>query len=242
MHRIFVNKEDIFRVFVVEDKRELHHALDVLRLTENDQIIAFDGRGNEILATIQTINKEKMVVVPQKTIRKNEQKPWNITLACALPKATKFDYIVEKTTELGVAAIIPLVTQRTEVHLNKQRQIAKLKRWQNIAISAAKQSQRVSVPEISEVKTFKAIINSFVDYELVLLPCLIGKRKSLKEILKDYQAKKILVMIGPEGDFTKSEIDLAINQGALPITLGETVLRVDTAAIAVVCAINALLS
>ncbi len=242
MHRIFVNQENIFQPFIIKDKKEIHHALDVLRLKQNERITAFNGVGGEVMGIIQKADKAGIVVTPLEIIEKSQAKALSITLACAIPKRAKFDYIVEKATELGVDTIIPLITGRSEVHLNKERLALKLKHWTNIGISSAKQSQRATIPQISDVKTFKAVISCADNYNQVLIPCLTGKRKLLKEVLKINHSGKILVLIGPEGDFTQEEVSLAVKHKAVAVSLGELVLRIDTAAIYVISAINALLA
>lgn len=241
MHRFFINK-NIFDTFSIDDNKEIHHALNVLRLKENDTILAFDGKGNEVLGVIERIDKDTMLISPQKIIKENEIDTLDITLACSLPKRVRFDYVIEKATELGVAQIIPLVTKRTEVRLNKKRQALKLVHWRNIAVNAAKQCKRATVPGITEIKTFKETLNLLGNYTLALLPSLIGERKTLKEILKSVHPDKILIFIGPEGDFTEEEISLAVKKGAVGVTLGNTVLRVDTAAIFTISAIKAILA
>lgn len=240
MHRIFVKDTDIFQPFVIKDKNEIHHALHVLRLKAGESVVVFDGKGNEVLGKIKSIDNLSIGVIPMKVNKKKDKMAISITLACALPKKAKFDFIVEKATELGVDEIIPLITRRTEVRLAKEKQAAKIKHWVNIAVSAAKQSQRASVPQINGIKTFNEALSSIEVYDLVLFPCLFGDRKSLKEILKDNSANKILIFIGPEGDFTEEEAGLALKNGAKPVSFGEAVLRVDTAAIYAVSAIKAL--
>ncbi len=241
MHRIFAKQKDIFSTFQVDDEREIHHCLNVLRLKEKDKILAFDGRGHEILGSIQRIDKDAIIIKPETAINRNEVRRFSISLACALPKKAKFDFIIEKATELGAQMIIPLITERTEVRLAKERQPAKLKHWLNIAVSAAQQSKRSTVPEISQVKTFKEVLKSLADFDLALLPCLSGERKPLKEILAGKKPQRIIVFIGPEGDFSPQEVLLALKNGAQLVTLGKTVLRVDTAAIFVISALNTLL-
>lgn len=242
MHRIFVKHTNLFQSFVISDKKEIHHAFNVLRLKAGERVVLFDGKGNEISGKIDSIDKEGMKVIPVKVNKKTDKVAMSVTLACALPKKAKFDFIVEKATELEVEKIIPLITKRTEVRLSKERQPVKLKHWLNIAISAAKQSQRASLPTIDGIKTFNEVLASLKFYDLALLPCLFGVRKSLKEVLKERPATKILVFIGPEGDFTKEEVSLALKNGAKPVSFGQTVLRVDTAAIYAISAIKAILN
>ena len=102
-----------------------------------------------------------------------------------------------------------------------------------IALAAAKQSQRNAVPRLEEVKDIKEVLAQSTEYDLKLIPALIGERKPLKEIFAKQEPKKILALIGPEGDFTSEEVALAVQHGCIPISLGDLVLRVDTAAIAV---------
>ena len=146
------------------------------------------------------------------------------------------DDIVDKLTQLGVECIIPLETERVIVRLDKQKKIERCERWKKIALSAAKQSQRSSLVVMKPISTLKDVFSAANEFDLKLIPTLEGSRKNLKEILNQEckKIKKIMVLIGPEGDFTLPEIDLAKKAGFLPVSLGTRVLRVDTAAIAVV--------
>ena len=159
-----------------------------------------------------------------------------ITVACAIPKNVKMDDIVDKLTQLGVECIIPLETERVIVRLNKQKKLERLQRWEKISISALKQSQRSKFVNIHPVVAFKDLVLAAKDFNLKLIPTLEGERRTLKEIFNNPTQKidNVLVLIGPEGDFTPEEVALARESGFLPISLGKGVLRVDTAAIAVV--------
>ncbi|PIP18804.1 MAG: 16S rRNA methyltransferase [Candidatus Omnitrophica bacterium CG23_combo_of_CG06-09_8_20_14_all_41_10] len=158
-----------------------------------------------------------------------------LTIACAIPKKSKFDDIVDKLTQLGVYRIIPLKTERVVVKLDKRKEELRSKRWNRIALSASQQSQRNNIPVVEPVQKFKDVLVRSKDFDLKLIPTLAGQRKSLPEvILSLLPMAKILVLIGPEGDFSDGEIKLALENGFIPVTLGDLVLRVDTAAIAVV--------
>ncbi|MBU1727106.1 MAG: RNA methyltransferase, partial [Candidatus Omnitrophica bacterium] len=167
-------------------------------------------------------------------LRKKSRAPAKIrlTIACALPKKAKFDDIVDKLTQLGVDGIIPLNTKRVIVKIDKKKEVVRLERWRKIAMSAAKQSQRASVPVVGHLKSIEEVLKEG-DYDLKLIPHLSGKRRSLKEAIEKASPKNILILIGPEGDFTDEEVALAVKYGCVPVSLGELVLRVDTAAIAV---------
>ena len=238
MHRFYCPKENIYKnQIIVDDKKEAHHILNVMRLGLNDRLAIFDGEGNEFTGSIEKIEKDRLSVKIDKS-KKAISKKVQVTLACAMPKQERFDYIIEKTTELGIAKIIPLKTERTIVNFDKKRLESKIEHWRNIAIAAAKQCGNNYLPQIEKIKTFSEVLSDIGDYDLMIIPCLIGKRKSLKQLLTNLKPKRILVLIGPEGDFTDDEIRLAIKKGCKPVSLGENVLRVDTAAIFVSSILN----
>jgi 16S rRNA (uracil1498-N3)-methyltransferase len=164
----------------------------------------------------------------------------SINIACAIPKKSKFDDIVDKLTQLGVDRIIPLKTERAVVKLSIQKGEARLQRWVKIALSAAQQSQRSILPQISPLTDFRELIKKSTGFNLKLIPTLEGERKTLKEALSPVLPlpANILILIGPEGDFSPKEIDLALKHNFIPVSLGSTVLRVETAAIAVASFIN----
>ena len=142
------------------------------------------------------------------------------------------DDIVDKLTQLGVDVIIPLETERVVVRIEENRR-SRLERWQKIARSAAEQSRRNIIPSIPGILDFKAALAQAKSADLKLIPTLDGERKNLKEALTGCSFKDIFVLIGPEGDFTAQEVGQAVNSGFDPISLGDSVLRAETAAIAV---------
>jgi 16S rRNA (uracil1498-N3)-methyltransferase len=156
-----------------------------------------------------------------------------LTVACAVPKKCKIDDSIDKVTQLGVYRIIPLATERVIVKFEKNKEDSRLVRWRRIALSASQQSQRNSLPIVDPLTDIKVLLSNVRDFDLKLIPTLGGKRKDLSEVIVENKVKNILVLIGPEGDFTENEVSLAISSGCIPISLGDLVLRVDTAAIAV---------
>lgn len=234
MHRFFVkNINPREKHIILNDLEQLHHLRDVLRIKLLEKIAVFDGRGNEYIAWVVEINAQeaKLEIKEKKSMDESGIK---ITVACAIPKNVKMDDIVDKLTQLGVDCIIPLQTQRVIVKLNREKKLARHERWVKISESATKQSQRSRFVEIKPVTEFKDLIARSEDFDLKLIPTLEGSRETLKEVFNQQgEFKKIIILIGPEGDFTPDEISLAKNAGFLPITLGKDVLRVDTAAIAV---------
>ena len=159
-----------------------------------------------------------------------------ITLACAMPKKAKFETIIEKCTELGVDRIVPLATERTEFVVEGERADKKNERFFRVAMNAAKQCKRLWFPEISAPVTFVQAVKELSQPGAGLfIPWLEGDRMSLSQALAARRdVMELVFFIGPEGDFTPEEVQLALKAGALPVSLGENVLKVDTAAMAVV--------
>jgi 16S rRNA (uracil1498-N3)-methyltransferase len=231
MHRFFIDHVDGDKAFV-SDSEQLHHLKDVLRLKIDDKVIVFDSIGNEYLGVITGLDRKRaeLKVAPEGSSRSSTTK---LTVACAIPKGNRLDDVIDYLTQLGVERIIPMRTERVEVKLDDAKAKARLKRWQKIAQSAAQQSQRRNIPLIEPVTSLKDVVSSSQDYDLKLVPNLTGERKHLKDVVAEVRPKDVIVLIGPEGDFTPEEVTLALNNGFIPVSLGETVLRVATAAIAV---------
>ena len=207
---------------------EAHHALQVLRLKVGDTINVFDGRGHEAQASIQQISNQS---VQLKLLAQSASAPLpcRITLAQAIPKKS-MDLIVQKATELGVATIIPLVSERSIVKLDDDSK--KLERWREIALESCKQCGNNWLPEIQAPQKAADFLATSAKFDLKLIGSLQSDAKSLKKILADSaKLSTVLILIGPEGDFTPAEINLAKSAGCLPLSLGPLVLRAETAAI-----------
>ena len=236
MNRFFIEKINATDKFIIlNDVAQLHHLRDVLRARQGERVAIFDRLGNEYLAVVVEIDSS-CAKLEIKEKRSSNDLGIRITVACAIPKKVKMDEIIDKLTQLGVACIIPLQTERVIIKLDKQKKLQRFQRWEKIAISAVKQSQRSKFVVIKPVTDFKELIASAQDFDLKLIPTLDAETKTLKSIFNQTvkQFKKILVLIGPEGDFSPGEIALAKEAGFLPVSLGQQVLRVDTAAIAAV--------
>jgi 16S rRNA (uracil1498-N3)-methyltransferase len=218
---------------ILDDKEQIHHLRNVLRLRLNDKVSVFDEKGNEYDCLIDKLADKVTLIIKDRRLYSQKEKI-SITVACAIPKKAKFDDIVDKLTQLGVDRIIPLETERVVVRWDKQKKALQRKRWEKIALSACRQSQRSTLPTIEPIKGIKEALAKTKDYGLRLIPTLSGERRALKEILAKSKADRIIIFIGPEGDFTPEEVDLAVKEGSIPVTLGDFVLRVDTAAVAAV--------
>ncbi len=236
MHRLFCLSKDIADgKITVSDNALVHHIKDVLRVKTGEVVVVCDDKGNEYSCIVEA-SKPKNIVLSIKDKRSVPRTAkLMITAACAIPKNSRFDDIVDKLTQVGTDKIIPMLTERVIVKLDKRKESLRLNRWQKVALSAAGQSQRTSLPEISPVKSFPQVLeeSARIGYDLKLIPFLAGERKTLKEVLGGHKPASVLFLIGPEGDFTSKEVSLALAAGFIPVSLGELVLRVETAAVSV---------
>jgi 16S rRNA (uracil1498-N3)-methyltransferase len=231
MHRFLVDRVQDDSA-VLTDAGQLHHIRHVLRLKAGDVVIVSDGAGNDFTGVITTIDK-KQVAFKLAPLKKQRRTSAALTVACAVPKGSRMDDIIDFLTQLGVACIIPLRTERVVVRLDEARMAARLQRWQKIAQNAARQCQRSGIPAIAPVTDIAKVITASQGFDLKLMPHLAGRRTLIKDAIIKSRPKNVIVLIGPEGDFTPAEVELALHNGFTPVSLGDTVLRVATAAVAV---------
>lgn len=216
---------------IIELDGDYHHKLfRVLNLKKNEKVELIDGCGNVVEAEISDLTKTKTTL---KQINKNFiQKPKvEITLAQAIAKGERFDYVIEKVTELGITKIIPLITRRTVVKIPKDKMKSKLERWREIARHAIEQSGQAWLPEIEEPLGYKEFISSFKPSRLNLFFYEEERERSLNDIWPSTAPESVSILIGPEGGFDPQEALLAKKANFLSLSLGDTILRTDTAPI-----------
>jgi 16S rRNA (uracil1498-N3)-methyltransferase len=232
MNRFYCSSADVSGdSIIIRDKEQVHHIKDVIRLTEGEQAVVFDDRANEFDCRISRIDAAQVIfAIRNKKDAAVCSRP-TITVACAIPKHSKIDDIIDRLTQLGVDRIVPLMTERVIVRMDKDKRSGRQQRWQKIALAASKQSQRNTVPIVDEVTDMPDLIAASNEFDLKMIPTLDGERKTLKQTLSKKNHKSIIVLIGPEGDFSPAEIGLAIRAGFVPVTFGGQVLRVETAAL-----------
>ncbi|MEI6631520.1 MAG: RsmE family RNA methyltransferase [bacterium] len=235
MHRFFAHSKNISRDNIsISDSSEAHHLRDVLRIKLKEKVAVFDDKGNEYLCSVLSLTGTVALSIEKMIPRRALAYKSKLTIACAIPKSSKMDDIVDKLTQLGVDNIVPLLTERVIIKLGREKKDARLRRWEKIALSAAKQSQRFNLPVVAPIEGMKEALSSSEGYDLkIILTLAESQRRTLKGLLKDSRPKDIFVFIGPEGDFTDQEVSLAKKKGFIPATLGDLVLRVETAAVAV---------
>jgi 16S rRNA (uracil1498-N3)-methyltransferase len=234
MHRFYISPETWNIDSLTLDEDETHHAVDVLRMSKGDKAVVFNGRGTEATVEVAEITR-KSVTLRKLLQSKSAPIGCEITLAQAVPKGKNMDLIVQKAVELGASAICPLLSERTVIQVEESGEAArKQQKWQAVAIEAAKQCGQNWLPKVHAPRTPKEFFSNAAKYDLMLIASLQPDALTLKKLLAenpDKKPKSVLVLVGPEGDFTPAEIGLAKSHGCRPITLGPIVLRTETAAI-----------
>ncbi len=209
---------------------ESHHLMRVLRLTIGDEIAVFDGCGNEYLCRFVAVQGKQGILERFSALTDAVESPLALTLAQGLAKGEKFDFIVQKATELGVTRIVPLLSDYADVKLNPQQAEKRLERWQRISLEALKQCGRRKLVEISQPLTLSEVLEANQKQPML---CFnerggIGLQSALAQIVPQ---QPVSVLIGPEGGWSDAEIDLLNQHHSQAVSLGRRILRTETAAI-----------
>ena len=215
------------------DDGETHHALSVLRMKSGERATVFNGQGAEAEVELESVEKGR-VVLKKISVGKSAPLACEIVLGQAIPKGKNMDLIVEKAVELGAAAIVPLMSERTIVRADASEALGKREKWQRVAVEAAKQCGQNWLPRVHPPQTPKEFFASGEKFDLMLIASLQPDSRPIKETLTDIGGRRpgrVLILVGPEGDFTPAEVGLAKSHGCRPVTLGPIILRTETAAI-----------
>ncbi len=232
MNRYFVDKKNILKDSIVIARGEdVHHLARVLRVLPGEELYVSDGEGAAYIAVVERISGNEVILKIKQALKRvlRQDLPVVISLACAMPKNVRFDEIIDKCTQLGIDEIIPIITHRSLVREDIYDR--KKERYERVMISAAKQSGVLFLPRLESPLEFSGLLGKLADYDLCLLPNLLNKQLSIRSVAEDFKGRRILAIIGPEGDFTPEEIRAATEAGCKAVSLGDSVLRVDTAAI-----------
>jgi len=235
MPRFFINSKDIFDDSIIIEGDDFNHIKKVLRLKCGEIITLSDGSGNEYAAKIEKFGDG---FVHTKIIEsyKNKTEPHvKVTLYQGLPKSDKMDFIIQKSVELGINRIVPVITERTVVKIDSEKDaLKKCERWNRISQEAAKQCNRGIIPKVEIPIRFKDAVEQAKEKSLAVIPYEKEERNSLKQIIKSAgDVDEIAILIGPEGGFTEQEIEEAVSFGINSVTLGPRILRTETAGIVV---------
>lgn len=237
MYRFFVEQSQID----MEQKKihimgnDVNHIKNVLRMRQGEEIVISAGDNQEYTCFIEEMTQEEVLASVMYVQEVGLELSSRIYLFQGLPKSDKMELIIQKAVELGAYEIIPVDTRRTVVKLDAKKQASKIKRWQGISESAAKQSKRMIVPRIHPVMKFQEALEYAKELDIRLIPYELAEDMAhTRDILGQIQpGHSIGIFIGPEGGFDQEEIDAAMKCRVQPITLGKRILRTETAGMTV---------
>jgi 16S rRNA (uracil1498-N3)-methyltransferase len=256
--RFFISPEQVSGTFITITDEDIRHIATVLRMDIGDHLLLCDGKGTEYIVKIDQVLRSGIKTKILERIKTAIRFP-RVTLGQGLPKSDKMEWIIQKATELGVAAIVPLVTERTIIKVRAEEK--RLVRWRKICREAAMQSNRTDIPNIASIQrypVFLANMSNLLEYPFAKrvnkahpIANEGGREKfSSNEILRilpweeaitpiknvlraNTDVRNIVVLIGPEGGFSAAEAEIAQENGFCAVSLGSNILRTETAAVAV---------
>jgi 16S rRNA (uracil1498-N3)-methyltransferase len=236
MHRFYLPPKHCAGETLRLDGREAHHALNVLRLKRGELVTVLDGIGNEFMCTVKDVSRN--FVTLSISLKNFVPAPsCAISLLVGIPKGKVIESIIQKSVELGARRIVPIFSERVMTQLNDEDAENKRDKWQNVAIEAIKQCGATWLPKVEAPMTIEQSLARKEKFDLSLVGSLQKERLHPREIFQEVKKangrlpKTVGVWIGPEGDFTLDELKAIQNSGAQPISLGNLVLRVETAVI-----------
>lgn len=231
MHRFFIEPYAVCGNEAVLTGEDVQHIAKVLRLRAGDEVTLCDGAKTEYTARIDSVEKERIMLRVLETAASKTESAVEITLYQGLPKAGKLETIIQKCVELGIGKVIPFDAERSVVKLSEKDFAKKQSRYQRVAYEAAKQSRRGIIPEVGGL--VKLAKEDFSGFDLILLAYEEERGTTLKKALRaKMDAKRIALIVGPEGGFAPEEADMLIQRGAVSVSLGPRILRTETAGMA----------
>ncbi|NLL93144.1 MAG: 16S rRNA (uracil(1498)-N(3))-methyltransferase [Clostridiales bacterium] len=235
MHHFFVQPQNVKEEYISIVGGDVNHIKNVLRMKEKEDILISDGNGCDYTCVIYKIQEDEIIAKICDVSHDATELPGKLYLFQGLPKNDKMELIIQKAVELGAAGIIPVSTSRCVVKLDEKKEATKLKRWQKIAESAAKQSKRGVIPQVHNVLSFKEAVKMAGDLQVGMIPYENFKdMSSTKSVIDKIRSNmSVGIFIGPEGGFCESEVEYAKENGIEPISLGNRILRTETAGLAI---------
>ncbi len=236
MHRFYLTPKQAQGSVLTLTDGEAHHALQVLRVRENERVVVLDGAGHEFLCEIKAGQRDRVLL---KVLHKQDLPPlpYRVTLVQAVTKSKTMDLIVQKAAELGVHRLVPVLSERSVPQIEDENAAAKLARWRTTMIEAIKQCGSPWLPQIEPPQSPQQFLANSERFDLTFVASLQTDARHPRHYFQSFASeqqrrpKSVAVWVGPEGDFTPAEINAIRQSGALPITLGHLILRSETAAI-----------
>jgi len=242
MHRFRVDAATLNDGLVYVTGDQFNRLKRVLRLGVGDRVAAFDGSGMEYRAVIREMlpGSAKCAIVEQVEVQ--TESPIRVVLVQGIPKGDKLELVIQKSTELGVSGIIPVITSRTVVRVDPDRSGRKLERWQSIAAEAARQCRRAVIPVVGPIMTWFDAVNAAEPRSLLILPWEEERSTGLKAALKAHAHRvtaggAVYILVGPEGGLSAEEVVQAAQAGAISVSLGPRILRTETAGVVTLAAV-----
>lgn len=246
--RFYALPDDINGSLVTLSTHETHHLIHVLRMTPGEKAFVFDGCGREFKCIFRRVESDRAQLEIAGTLSDVIESPLQLTLAQALVKGDKFDFIIQKATELGVSSIVPLITRYGDVRLDDRQKTKRVERWRRISLEAMKQCGRRRLVEITMPQTLREFIaareTSSMNGAVPEIPqahLLFNERggMAITEALKGLSSRTaIIALIGPEGGWSEDELEASRDGGCRSVSLGPRILRTETASVVAITLIQ----
>ncbi len=235
MHHFFVDKSNIGEDSIKITGSDVNHIKNVLRMKIGEELLISDCVSKDYSCKISSICEEEVIVNIIDVEYGGSELEGELYLFQCLPKSDKMELIIQKAVELGVKEIVPVASKRAIVKLDEKKADSKVKRWNGIAQSAAKQSRRMIIPKVNNVMSFKEALAYASAFDMNIIPYenfknMVETREVLNKVKK---GMKVGIFIGPEGGFDESEVSLAVEKGVERISLGKRILRTETAGLTI---------
>ena len=236
MYRFFVEPSQVGEKEIIITGNDVNHIKNVLRMKPKEPILISSKENLEYTCYIEEMSEDEIKAHIMYAQEAGYELPSKLYLFQGLPKSDKMEWIIQKAVELGVHEVIPVASKRAVVKLDQKKEEKKRTRWQAIAESAAKQSKRMYVPEVTKVMSFSQAVEYAKSMDVVLIPYELAKGMAdTKEVIQKIEkGQSVGIFIGPEGRFEEAEVELAVQEAhAKSITLGKRILRTETAGLTV---------
>lgn len=240
MYHFFVEHKNITDTEIFLDGADVNHIKNVLRMKVGEQVLLSSGDNCDYLCEISEITDSQVRTTIINMQEKSHEMPCKVVLFQGLPKADKMELIIQKCVELGVHQIVPVAMKRCVVKLDDKKSESKVKRWNAISESAAKQSKRSIIPEVTNVYGYREALEYADTMDMVLLPyeCAEGMDGARKLISRIKPGMTVGIFIGPEGGYDLAELEMGREKGFNIMTLGPRILRTETAGMMILSVIG----
>ncbi|CAM2832364.1 RsmE family RNA methyltransferase [Paenibacillus sediminis] len=239
MQRYFISPEQFGEQTVQILGEDARHISKVMRAKLKEKLIVSDGISREAIVEIESIDPGSVTATIVERLELTSE-PWlQITIAQSLPKGDKMETVIQKCTEIGAVSFIPFLSERTIVQYDSRKEEKRTERWRKIAKEAAEQAHRNKVPLIEAPISWKSLLSSFDNYDLICICYEKEQGDQLRDVIQPFVQRleqqgtyRVLVVVGPEGGFSEAEIKQAEEAGAVSVGLGRRILRTETAGMA----------